>query len=41
MGDRIRPKHAQMYTVNMFDYPALGRTVDQEYVEFKDAFKLV
>ncbi|MEP7703943.1 hypothetical protein [Paraglaciecola sp. 25GB23A] len=35
----IRDK--QMYTVNMFDYPALGRTVDQEYVEFKEAFKLV
>ena len=31
----------QLYTVNMFDYPALGRTVDQEYVEFKEAFKLV
>jgi hypothetical protein len=31
----------QIYTINMFDYPALGRTVDQEYVEFKEAFKLV
>ena len=31
----------QLYTVNMFDYPTLGRTVDEEYVEFKGAFKLV
>lgn len=35
----IRDRH--MNTINMFDYPALGRTVDQEYVEFKEAFKLV
>ncbi|MBA6337501.1 hypothetical protein H4J57_09840 [Colwellia sp. BRX8-7] len=34
-------RDSQMYTVNVFDYPELGRTIDEEYLEFKDAFKLV
>lgn len=34
-------REKQLYTVNMFDYPTLSRTVDQEYVVFKDEFKLV
>jgi len=34
-------RDGQMYTVNVFDYPELGRTIDEEYLEFKDAFKLV
>lgn len=34
-------REKQLYTVNMFDYPTLCRTVDQEYVVFKDEFKLV
>jgi hypothetical protein len=34
-------RDSQMYTVNVFDYPELGRTIDEEYLEFKDVFKLV